>query len=427
MRNVAQSIVSWEWLILILLLPIFWFPNDWSALALLLIPLLWLLRKLVTGRFFPATPDDVGILVLLTAVLVSFMAVFDITLSFPKIAGLILGVAIFYAGVQHARMVPDGGYYIVGAILFAGSGLAVAGLLASMGDPVFNFLNPVLANFPFKWADLPYLGGLSVNPNELAGLLCWIVPLLIVCTIGLWQARSWRRSPWFAVLQLCLLAMLLVDIFVLLVTRSRGGILSVSTALLVMLAIRFHWGRWLLLFFLIGISSILIIGSFMNLILPADMLAFDEFGLAGRLEIWSRALYALAEFPFTGMSMNGFREVVQTFYPIISRSPEADIGHAHNQFLQAGLDLGFPGLIAYLSLWIISVELLWSAWHKSPDKSARVLILGISGSLAAGWIFGLLDAIALGAKPGFLWWLLIALLVSVWERVPENKKAVLYK
>jgi putative inorganic carbon (HCO3(-)) transporter len=165
----------------------------------------------------------------------------------------------------------------------------------------------------------------------------------------------------------------------------------------------------------------------MNLILPADMLAFDEFGLAGRLEIWSRALYALAEFPFTGMSMNGFREVVQTFYPIISRSPEADIGHAHNQFLQAGLDLGFPGLIAYLSLWIISVGLLWSAWHKSPDKSARVLILGISGSLAAGWIFGLLDAIALGAKPGFLWWLLIALLVSVWERVPENKKAVLYK
>ena len=166
----------------------------------------------------------------------------------------------------------------------------------------------------------------------------------------------------------------------------------------------------------------------MNLSLYQDtnLQAFDEFGLTGRLEIWSRALYALSEFPLTGMSMNGFRELVQTFYPIISRSPEADIGHAHNHLLQAGLDLGIPGLIAYLSLWIISVGLLWSVWHKSPDNSDRVLTLGISGSLAAGWIFGLLDAIALGAKPGFLWWLLIALLVSVWERVPEDKKPILY-
>jgi putative inorganic carbon (hco3(-)) transporter len=426
MRKLAQSIVSWEWLILIILLPIFWFPNGWGAFVLLLVPLFWLLRKLVTGRFFPATPDDVANLAILTAVLVSFTAVFDITLSFPKIAGLILGIAFFYAVVQHARNVPHGRYYIVGVILFAGSGLAVAGLLASMKDPILNSLYPALAISPFKWTDLPLMGGLSVNPNELAGLLCWIVPLLIVCTIGLWQARSCWRSPWFAVLQIFLLAMLLVDIFVLLATRSRGGILSVLTALLVILAIRFLWGRWLLFFFLIGMCSFLFIGSSINLILPAEVLAFDEFGLEGRLEIWSRALYGLAEFPFTGMSMNGFRELVQTFYPIISRSPEADIGHAHNHLLQAGLDLGIPGLIAYLSLWIISVGLLWSVWHKSPDNSDRVLILGISGSLAAGWIFGLLDTIALGAKPGFLCWLLIALLVSVWERVPEDKKPILY-
>jgi putative inorganic carbon (HCO3(-)) transporter len=382
----------------------------------------------VSGRFFPATPDDVVIMVLLIATLVSFTAVFDISLSFPKIVGLIVGIAIFYAGVQHAREVPDGSYYIVGVTLFTGSGLAVAGLLVSLDDPSFNFYNPTLANSVLRWIDLSFLDGLSVNPNELAGLLCWVLPLLIVCMIGLWQARSSWRSPWIPVLQLILLAMLLVDVFILLATRSRGGILSVSIASLVMLAIRFRWGRRLFLFVLIAIGSIFLIVSFteLKLVIPANMLAFDEFGLDGRMEIWSRAYYALAEFPLTGMSMNGFRELVQSLYPIISRSPEADIGHAHNHLLQAGLDLGIPGLIAYLSLWIISAGLLWSAWRKSPNSSDQVLILGLSGAFIAGWLFGLLDAIALGAKPGFLWWLLIALLVAVWERVPQNKKPDLY-
>ena len=41
-------------------------------------------------------------------------------------------------------------------------------------------------------------------------------------------------------------------------------------------------------------------------------------------------------------------------------------------------------------------------------------------------MFGLLDAIALGAKPGFLWWLLLALVVVVWEQAPEKENARLH-
>jgi hypothetical protein len=48
------------------------------------------------------------------------------------------------------------------------------------------------------------------------------------------------------------------------------------------------------------------------------------------------------------------------------------------------------------------------------------LIIGLIGSLTAGWFFGILDAIALGARPGFLWWLLLALVVLVHEKVKCN-------
>lgn len=64
--------------------------------------------------------------------------------------------------------------------------------------------------------------------------------------------------------------------------------------------------------------------------------------LVGRPELWSSALYGIQDFPFTGMGMNTFRQVVHVLYPLFSISPEMDIGHAHNEFLQAGLDLGIP-------------------------------------------------------------------------------------
>jgi O-antigen ligase len=121
------------------------------------------------------------------------------------------------------------------------------------------------------------------------------------------------------------------------------------------------------------------------------------------------------------MGMNGFRQVVHVLYPLMTISPTFDIGHAHNHILQAGLDLGFLGLIAYLSIWIICLALLWNGLKIATRQSDRVILIGLSGSLAAGWTFGVFDAIALGARPGFLWWLLIALLMSTYENIRLSK------
>jgi putative inorganic carbon (HCO3(-)) transporter len=425
MRKAAEIIVYWEWLILLLLLPLFWFLEGWLSLILLLIPIFWLLRKLVTGRFFPASADDIAILVLIAALLVSVWAVFDIHLSFPKIAGLIMGISLFYAAVQHARAAPNGIYFLIGSLFLAGTSLAVIGILANPANPFFLHLSPILAALPQDWMNLPQIGAVTVNANEIAGMLCWIVPLLIVVTIGLWPVKSEINHVRIGLIKWALLAMLLINSLILLATNSRGGILSVLISILVILAIQYRWGRWILLVVVLIAGMLLVLPGFMNMGLDVQstILAFDETGLAGRIEIWSRALYAMREFPITGMGMNGFRELVPVFYPMILRSPDTDIGHAHNHFLQAGLDLGIPGLIAYLSLWLISAGLLWQAWRNSSARFDRLLVLGLSGSLTAGWLFGLLDAISLGAKPGFLWWLLIALTVVVGEKVAKNKNA----
>ena len=69
MRRTATIIIKWEWLILLLILPLFLFPTGWRSLILLIIPLLWILRKFAFGYFFPHTPYDVTLLLLVMGAL----------------------------------------------------------------------------------------------------------------------------------------------------------------------------------------------------------------------------------------------------------------------------------------------------------------------------------------------------------------------
>jgi putative inorganic carbon (HCO3(-)) transporter len=185
-----------------------------------------------------------------------------------------------------------------------------------------------------------------------------------------------------------------------------------------MLAINFFWGRWLLVAGVVGVVALFFIfGQDQMLASPSD--AAEQLGFQARVQIWSRGLEALEEFPLTGLSMNGFRVLVRSFYPLTLVSPTMDIGHAHNHLLQAGLDLGIPGMISYLAIWILSAGLLWDGLRieSSAAVNYRPLLSGLAGSLAAAWLFGIVDAVALGARPGFIWWLLIALLTAVYSAV----------
>jgi O-antigen ligase len=153
----------------------------------------------------------------------------------------------------------------------------------------------------------------------------------------------------------------------------------------------------------------------------------DTLGLSGRVEIWSRALLAIRDFPLTGVGLNGFRDVVHVLYPLFSISSEIDLGHSHNHLLQAALDVGLAGLVAYLALWFISGGLLWTTGHylarrKAKDHPYYVLAAGLAGSMLAGWVFGAFDAIALGARPSFVWWLVLGLTTATHYAVAYSGK-----
>ena len=51
----------------------------------------------------------------------------------------------------------------------------------------------------------------------------------------------------------------------------------------------------------------------------------------------------------------------------------------------------------------------------------RTMTLGLAGCFLGHMMFGLVDAITLGAKPGFLFWMLEGLIVSQFLLVRANK------
>jgi putative inorganic carbon (HCO3(-)) transporter len=130
-------------------------------------------------------------------------------------------------------------------------------------------------------------------------------------------------------------------------------------------------------------------------------------GLDGRLEVWNRALYAISDFPFTGIGIGTFPLVVPQLYPFFLSTAET-VPHAHNQWLQIAVDLGLPGFIAFLALILVAGLLLFSIVVKREKHLNWFLAIGGLTSLVAVNVHGILDAALWGNKLAFLPWLLFA-------------------
>jgi putative inorganic carbon (HCO3(-)) transporter len=407
----AEWIVRLELPILAILAPLLLFPNARRSLALLGIPLIWIARKTARGRFIRRTPLDWAIWLLMLMVLVSLYATFDIAVSLPRIAILLCGVAVFYAvveAIQSDVMLrwASATYLIVGAGLVG---------LAAIGMQRLQKL-PMVGNFVMR---LPVLvRGLSENPeglhpNIVAGALLWFIPLSMVIIVWLWRTQDTdRRGRWLSLLT-WVGAMAAVGILVL--SQSRAGMTGFAVSVLILLASTGRRGR-------IASAFVLVVSVIVLMTLGAGRLGEIFIGtgvssarepsletLSGRVEVWSRALYAIQDFPFTGMGMGTFPHVIPVLYPYFTISPDAPISHAHDEFLQVAVDLGIPGLVAFLAIYLASAQSLIAVIRRSTDSFRRAAALGVAVGLASHAVHGLTDAVLLGTKPSVVWWMLLGL------------------
>ena len=150
-----------------------------------------------------------------------------------------------------------------------------------------------------------------------------------------------------------------------------------------------------------------------------------SFDLHGRESIWLGVLKGTGDFPLTGLGLSTFPALSRILYPIVRDGRILDdFSSAHNMVLQSSLDLGLPGAIVVIAIWVAAIRSLFLVLTSSPSLSTRSLALGWLGGLTAQLYYQITDSIPLGAKAGLLWWIVIGLGVSLVTDSPNSGAAV---
>jgi putative inorganic carbon (HCO3(-)) transporter len=299
----------------------------------------------------------------------------------------------------------------VALLLLICLGFSLTGVLSLSELPKIPALTAVN---PFRNLAVPGLAQLSTHPNQLAALISFFLPLLVSLLAG--PGRRLARVA------LGLVALIVVAILVL--TQSRGGWVATIAGLFALLAL---WGavlppsrarRGLRLILVLGALAVFAIVLWIGpmtlwelwLNPPADTAIGTLRTLGVRRAIWPWAATAVADFPLTGVGLGAFRQVIFRVYPL-APWPDYDLGHAHNIFLQTALDTGLPGLVAYLAVLFVAAAVGWRIARRDPGW--RAVTLGLLAGLVALHVFGLADALVLGAKPAIVFWFALGLLAAM--------------
>lgn len=259
----------------------------------------------------------------------------------------------------------------------------------------------------------------TIHANVLAGVLVLILPLLLVLILhnvrGFSSCIQFERTSFMAI---CFVGLLFIYSFGLLVlTQSRGGLLALLTSLFLVLFV--HRPRSL--YFVLLSTPLAVFFHDSHGLTLLNQISSDGSlgGWADRLTIWRWSLDALYDFVFTGIGIGAFTKVIPLLYPLhidIEGYP-----HAHNLLLQIGVDLGLPGLIAYLALLFNLFAMLISVLRNQPRHSLNwTLAVGSLGSLVAILTHGLLDAVTWGTKLAFMPWLLYALITLLFLQTQQQ-------
>lgn len=408
--------------ILVVAVPFLLFPTVFpvittAVLVLFVFSLLgaWWREK----RPFPPTPLNLPLLIFLLMFAVAILITADPHLTLPKTTSLLLGIALWHYLVRLNLSSAQIAWAALSYCLI-GVGFTLLGALGANWLNKIPFLYNLLALLPVQLIRLPGADA-GVHANELAGTTLFYLPLLVTLA-GHKQAVVSHYQKWWV--YPFILGCTLVTATILLLTQSRSAWAGMLAGLV---AIGLNWlpVNWqrkvtiggglfapiaLLLVGLAGPSHILAK-------LPASPVVGNLTFITFRQEVWHWAIIAIQDFPFTGTGLGTFRQVVRRLYPL-DVPATYDIAHAHNIFLQTALDVGLPGLIAYLAMLGIAGFMGWQVAKR--DDKLRPFALGLLASLIAFHTYGLTDALALGSKPGILFWMALGLLTAMFNCSSEQ-------
>lgn len=188
--------------------------------------------------------------------------------------------------------------------------------------------------------------------------------------------------------------LIIVDLFLLWQTQTRGAILALVVSLLFIIS----WWLWqlktkrsratLAAVWIISISAIAGLFTFKDLpVVRSSMtlarltnISVADITAQNRLIVWNVGLQGFAERPLQGWGWENFNVAFNRYFdPAITR----DIGsapwydRAHNIVVEVGVTAGIFGLLAYLFIFSYCLFLLTKNSSKKPLSMQRLLLVGL--------------------------------------------------
>lgn len=430
-----------------ILLPGQLLPLDWHPLliatALSLGPVRWFTEQVIKDKAIQncvrrySLPTDWPLYLLLLWLPINLWSSVDQSASWIAIGYLVLGttfytnlVPLLLASLSQEVWLED---HQPAALYYLGYVFVFGGLLLAIVFPFIVVWKPQFRLFHLPFYDYLRLWQLNisetVHPNVLGGALVLTFPITV--TALRWANPHFGNGhdkPNFRlagcraiVLRMALYISLLLQFGAVVLSQSRGSYLAIASALSVMVILK--WPRLKYLLPVVPLVTTAVV-QYSGLQRVLEQFSSDGTlgGWAGRLEIWQVSLMAIRDFPFTGIGIGTFTTVIPLLYPL--SFPIESYPHAHNLFLQVAMDLGIPGLIAYLALLLILIMMLLVTLRKTC-RHTRIygLAIGAVGSMSGMLVHSLLDAVTWGTKLSFFSWLLFALIAQLFIQTRNSPKS----
>jgi probable O-glycosylation ligase (exosortase A-associated) len=263
----------------------------------------------------------------------------------------IVGIALFTTGivrtVEHMRLLI---WIIALSLGFYGVKNGIWGLVTFAQTPILR--GP---------------GGLLFDNNDFSLALAMAVPML--WNIGLSEKR--------VVLKRAFIAMVPLTAFTVLLTHSRGGMLSLLGALGVLV--------WHSKYRVRAIGLSVVVGLIGIVVMPSDMRErfvsianYQEDGSANaRFRSWAVAIRMAVANPLLGVGLSNFRGSYLEYQPnpTVRELAGQDIYVAHNSYLQIWAETGTPALLIYLGFIALSFLTVWRVRARARRRYAESWII----------------------------------------------------
>ena len=376
-------------------------------ISIVIVFLCWLIKAILTRHWRPRTTRlEAAWIIYGALVVLSLFTAVDLGYSLNQFRGeylknflLFLLVVQFVTTEKRAKAILLG--ITAGNLVMISVGIAE---FISQGGSLIT-RPEAIEEFRSGWASLHSGGG------TYSTYLITVFPFL------LWLVVEWRK--WWV--QALVIILATANLFSLYITFQRGAWVAflMMVAAAIFLIPRKNWIRGLCLaIFLIAVGSGLCLAPTQTLVHEeknlhslSQVIREPERSIGKRITTWRVSLGYLVDNPMIGAGFG--RRSPYKKYDYYKRNETGLYWHAHNTFLNLGLELGFLGLLAFIFLLSRLLWLGWRGYKRSPPG-------GLSHFLASALLLMIVAVIFRNMFDDFfiddtamLFWFLAAVAVAV--------------